>query len=269
MEDDEPIGDPHGVETQVPRGYYDGFVFRELGRSWRLGLDGKMVQIKSASELFEFQLALKLDELNKICHLSPAQEAKLKLAGHFDIRQFNESVDEKRREFETVRNDPQRFAQFFERDMIQLQRAVSFGLHSHNSLFDKATRRTLTPDQLAALDKAAQDRVRKQYLEHMEVFAQEMAPVLGLKPDQRKFFAQVIVEQSGPPAKYGPLTTQATLFRIAGIPCEKFKPVMSESQMNKLQEQIKAHQVWEKVLKDQGYIPADGSLTKPSPTSPL
>ncbi len=57
---------------------------------------------------------LKINEIDQVARLTEAQKKKLELASRGDIRRFFDQVDERRKAFQEVQNDQQKYAVFYQ-----------------------------------------------------------------------------------------------------------------------------------------------------------
>ena len=65
----------------------------------------------TALKRFLTLLELQIDEVDRACELKDAQKAKLQLAGQGDIKRYFDKIDEKRRKFQDVKTDMNKFAE--------------------------------------------------------------------------------------------------------------------------------------------------------------
>ncbi len=79
---------------------FDALVFSNTGN------------IEGARNRLDFVLKSRLEHINRILTLSPAQREKLRLAGRGDIRGLFDRIEVKRREFQKIRHDFQQFQTF-------------------------------------------------------------------------------------------------------------------------------------------------------------
>ena len=107
-------------------------------------------------------LQLQIQEIERACKLSDAQKTKLELAGRGDLKRFNDRVEEKRKRFQLVKNDQQKFQNFFQ-EIQPLQAEVQAGLFGEGSFFSKTIAKTLDDDQAVAYADATRERQRFRY----------------------------------------------------------------------------------------------------------
>ena len=88
-------------------------------------------------------------------HGTPEEE--LELASRGDIKRFFDKVEVKRKAFQLVRNDQQKFGEFYQQ-IQPLQQTFNQGLFGDDSLFAKTVKKTLDPGQLAQYDDLSRQR---------------------------------------------------------------------------------------------------------------
>ncbi len=208
-------------------------------------------------------LALKVDEVEKLGGLSSSQREKLRLAGRGDIREFLEQVEVKRRKFEEVRKDQQRFGMFYQ-EIQPLRNAFQGGLFTEDSLFGKSLAHTLDPTQAAKFEEGRRQRAAYRYGAAVDLLTAKLGLALGLTADQRLRFARIITDNTRPPKNLGTQEFNAVFYLASTVPIDKFKPLLDASQIRVLERQFMNMRAWQQILKQQGFVPADEPAPKGS-----
>src|SRR5207248_5630599 len=113
-------------------------------------------------------LTLHVDDLERTCGLTPVQKKKLLLAGRGDIKRFFDRVEELRKKFDKVKNDQNAFAQIWQ-EIQPLQATFNAGLFGEESIFAKALKTTLSPEQTARHEQVVRDRLLYRYCARVDL----------------------------------------------------------------------------------------------------
>jgi hypothetical protein len=111
----------------------------------------------------ETSLAREVERLDEICALSAVQKQKLLLAGRGDIKRQFERIDEMKQKARSVSVDEANVQKLVDLQNTLLQEATAWrtglkaGQFGDNTLFAKALRKVLTPEQIAAHAKWVRD----------------------------------------------------------------------------------------------------------------
>ncbi len=108
----------------VPEDNFDHLIFGNLGNA------------DKAREWLDSRLTMWTEHIGRLYKLSPAQLEKLRLVGRGDIKRLFDQVAIRRHEFQSVRNDVNRYRAFVFQ-VQSLNREVSGGLYGEGSLFAK------------------------------------------------------------------------------------------------------------------------------------
>jgi hypothetical protein len=111
-------------------------------------LFGTTGDTKSGHVYLESLLRRRIDDLDRMRGLTPAQKKKLFLAGRGDIKRLFDLIEEERKEFEQVRTDADRCERFF-RELQPLRLTIRQGPFEFGSIFDKALRKMIGEQQAA------------------------------------------------------------------------------------------------------------------------
>jgi len=199
------------------------------------------------------QLKLKLDELNRVCDLSDEQRKKLTLAARGDMKRFFDQVEEVRRKFVKVKNDPNGFNNVWQ-EINPLQQKQSAGLFGDNSLFGKTVRRTLTDEQRIKYQAVVEERRQFRYRAAIEVSLHTLANTVALRHEQHEALIKLLVEETQPPYLFGQMDNYVVMYKMAGLPPEKLKPLFDDRQWKLLQQQFIQARGMESHLVQGGFI---------------
>lgn len=200
---------------------------------------------------FDSVLALRIDDLERVCGLNEAQKRKLKLAGRGDIKRVFDRVEEAKRKFAQNQNDPNNNIW----QAIQpLQVEVNSGLFKDDSIFQKTIKKTLTADQADRYDSMMRERNKGRYRATAEWFVVHLDKALGFSDDQRRRLAELIVQDTEPPLKFGQSDYWYLLYQMSKLPEAKIKPIFDAPQWRLLSRQFVQARGMEQWLKTNGFI---------------
>ena len=261
---DEVVEDDALAPPQVNRNFeisieqFDMWIY---GNNFRMnGMPG--AQKQNPRTLLDARLALKVDEIEKICKVSPSQKEKLRLAGRGDMKRFLEQVEKKRREFEEIRRDQNKFGQFYQ-EIQPLRTTFQSGLFGDGSFFSKALRKTLDGAEAARFEANIRERAAFRYAASVDMLTARLGQALGLTEDQRKRVSQVIVENTRPPKSLGSQEVEVVFHQASKVPAAKFKDILDDAQLRMLERQFLQMRMHERNLKANGYVPDDDPDPQP------
>jgi hypothetical protein len=120
-------------------------VAEETFDRWLLGSTG---DTDSARAYLESLLQRKVDDINQVRKLSPAQRKKLILAGRGDIKRLFDRIEDERKEFHRLRTDADQCGEFL-RELQPLRVTIRQGPFDFGSIFAKTLKKMLDEGQLA------------------------------------------------------------------------------------------------------------------------
>ena len=198
-------------------------------------------------------LKLKLDELDRVCVLTEAQKQKLTLAARGDMKRFFDQVEEVRRKFLAVKNDPNGFNQVWQ-EISPLQQKQAAGLFGESSIFAKTVRKTLTDEQQARYRTVLDERRRFRYRATIEVSLASLANTVALRHDQHEALLKLMVEETQPPNLFGQYDNHVVMYEMSKLPAPKLKGLLDERQWKLLQQQFNQARGMEAHLVQSGII---------------
>ena len=198
-------------------------------------------------------LKLKLDELNRVCDLTEDQQKKLTLAARGDMKRFFDQVEEVRRKFLKVKNDPNGINNVWQ-EIQPLQQKQAAGLFGDTSFFAKTIRKTLTDEQQAKYRIVLEERRRFRYRAAIEVSLHTLGNAVALRHDQHEAVLKLLVEETQPPYVFGQYDHHAVMYEMSSLPAAKLKPLLDERQWKLLQQQFNQARGMEAFLVQNGII---------------
>jgi hypothetical protein len=212
----------------------------------------------------ESLLNLQVEDVDRTCGLTEDQKKKLTLAGRGDIRRFFVQVDEKRRKFQLVKRDQTKIGEVFQ-EIQPLQATLNSGLYNEQSFFSKAIRKTLTPEQSAKYEVALREKMLFKYKAKVDLAIATLDRSVGLRFEQRKQFAKLLMEETQPPKRFGQYDYYVILLQASNLPEAKIKPIFNEQQWRLLNRQFQNAKGLETFLKNGDFLPAGANDAPPPP----
>jgi hypothetical protein len=225
---------------------FDQWVFGNMG----LGTAG------SARNRLDSLLTLNVDDLERTCGLTPVQKKKLLLAGRGDIKRFFDRVEEIRQRFTKGQNDQNQFAQLWQ-EVQPLRNAYHAGFFGEDSIYAKALKGTLTPDQVEKHEAVVLDRTLYRYWARVDLAMELLNNEVGFTDDQRRQLVKLLHEETKPPRRLGQNDYYVVLYQLSRIPEDKIKPVFEDVQWRFLKRQLDQGRGMEMFLKQNGFVPGD------------
>jgi hypothetical protein len=210
-------------------------------------------------------LTLQVEEIERNCEVSAAQKKKLLLAGRGDIKRFFDRVEEVRQQFDKIKNNQNQFPMIWQ-EMQPLQSTFNAGLFGEESIFAKALKSTLSPEQAARYEKAVRDRQHYRYWARVDLALELLNNSVGFSSEQRQRLVKLLEEETRPPRKLGQNDYYAVLYQLAKVPEVKIKPIFEDVQWRFLSRQLAQARGMEMWLRQNGFVP-DEKPALPAPAA--
>ena len=207
---------------------------------------------------FEAHLALKLDELDRVCKLTDAQKLKLRLAGWGDAKRFLDLYDEKFRKFQAVKHDQTKINEIFQ-EIQPLQQMLNNGTYGRTSMFGKAVASTLSGEQISLYEECDRERRGARYRARIELFVGTLDETVGLTADQRRRLIDLLSAEIKLPARSGQYEYYLVMYKAAQVPEEKLKAVFDGPQWKVISPTLNQAKGYQSFLKQYGLLIDDES----------
>lgn len=201
-------------------------------------------------------LALKVDEADRACHLTDAQRAKLRLLGRGDVKRLFDRIEEKRKLFQLVRTDQQKFQNFYQ-EIQPISLAFQSGPFDEASFFGRGVKGVLDESQAARYEAALDERRRFRYRAKLDLAATMIDNSVGLTADQRKALRDLLRRETRPPRKFGPYDYWVVMYQLAKLPEPKVKAIFNDAQWRAIGPQFAQAKNMEPMLVKNGLLPID------------
>ena len=216
----------------------------------RFGMGGAGV----ARNKLDSALALRVDDVDRICGVTEVQKKKLQLAGRGDIKRFFDRVEETKRRFASAKDN--QFNNIWQ-EIQPLQAELSSGLFGDDSFFGKTVKRTLTDEQAAHYDNVVRQRNLVRYRAMVGWCVVQLDRSVGLSDDQRVRLVELLVKETKPPKRFGQNDYWVMLFQASKIPESEIKSIVDDVQWRILERHLRQGKAMEQWLKTSGVIEDD------------
>lgn len=201
----------------------------------------------------EVQLARIVDGLAQQFSITETQRKKLHLAGIGEIERFEERVNALQ---ELLTLPPSARLEFEElmRRTQQLRRHRHADMFGPDSLFEKATRRTLNNGQWARYEQSIRERLAATYRVRAEAVVTSWDSYVPLLAEQRRQLVALLVEDTPPLKWYGPYDSVAVMVQAHRLPAERFKSILDDDQWQAIRKFLRSAQQFEMTLLNEGVL---------------
>lgn len=206
-------------------------------------------------------LNLRIDEISRISQLSDPQKKKLLLAGRGDLKRLMDQVEQKRKEFQLVRNDQNKFMQFYQ-TLQSIQMSVQTGPFGDDaSIFSKTIKKTLDGGQASRYAEVLKARREYRFRAKLDLVVAMLDNTIGLKSDQRKQLVSLLRKETRPPKKFGAYDSQVVLLQLSKMNESKLKPIFDDSQWRAMKRQLDGAKSMEQFLQNNDLLSEDPQKT--------
>lgn len=219
---------------------------------------GNITNGQHAFARLESQLTLKIEEIDRVCRLTEAQKQKLKLASLGDIKRFFDQVAEKRKAFELVRRDRQKFGAFYQQ-LVPLQQTFHKGLFDANSFFAKTIKKTLDERQAADYDALTAKRRQFQQQGRLGHLLATLDTNMALDRRQRQRLLKFIAEETRSPRESTAFDDYFILYQLAQLPEGRVKPYFRDPQWHVMRLLLAHSLSYKQRMIAQGVLPGESS----------
>jgi hypothetical protein len=199
-------------------------------------------------------LALRIDDVDRICGVTEAQKKKLRLAGVGDIKRFFDRVEETKRRIESAKDN--QFNNIWQ-EIQPLQGELNSGLFGDDSFFVKTVTRTLNDEQAARYDNILRQRNLVRYRATIGWCVVQLDRSVGMSDDQRNQLVKLLVKDTKPPRRFGQNDYWFVLFQVSKLPESSIKSIVDDVQWRILERQLRQGRAMEQWLKMSGMIDDD------------
>jgi len=208
---------------------------------------------QTGRERIKARLKIHLDELDRICSLTPEQKQKLTLAAQGDMKRLFDQIEVVRIKFRAVRKNQNAFNEIWN-DINPLRQKINSDLFSEKSFYGKTLRTTLTPEQFANYEVMVNERRQFRYRASIAVAFTNLEKIVPLKNSQRQVLMEMVLLETKPPRSFGSHDYQLVLLQLSRFPEDRYKKVLDDRQWKLLEGHIAQYRGIEQSLIQQGII---------------
>ncbi|WP_435020073.1 hypothetical protein TA3x_001631 [Tundrisphaera sp. TA3] len=252
------LDDPEPAPAAAGAGMNNGFILSENNfYMWVYGsnqlVDGTGPD-RYAARLASL-LQISLDDIDRSCHLTEAQKAKLALAGRGDIKHFQDRVLVAKRFFDQFKADQNKIGEIHQ-ETVPLAALIQNGLFGDGSFFAKAIRTTLDPAQVEQYRADLRLREAFRYRAKVEASLLAVDATVRFTEEQYRRLVDLLIETTAPPRKWAGSQNdrQIVLIKLGRIPNDKVRPLFDDARWAELNRQIAQANQMERFLKAQGFL---------------
>jgi hypothetical protein len=197
-------------------------------------------------------LELRINAIDRVCTLSDAQKAKLRLAASGDIKRFCDDYEQLRQKYLSTKHDQSDVNRIF--TAIQpLRQQWQNGILSQQSLFQKVFTSTLQPDQIALCRDDETSREKARYQAKIKLAIVSLDNTLVLTDAQRQELEKLLLA-TPLPKKFGANDFYYVMWQATSLPEEKLQSLLDAHQ-KKIFRQISDHmKSYKAMLEQQGVM---------------
>ena len=205
------------------------------------------------SDNSESKITLTLDAIDRICHLSPTQVQKLRLAARGDFARFDREADKLRSELVGKSYDQNKIGEVYQ----QIQPlAIKYreGLLGRSSLFLKVVHSVLTPEQLVEFEAAEQERLQARHVAKVKLYVAGLDRRCPMTDAQRQTLVDLLIAETRPPLRSSQFDLYVVPAQAANIPREKFQAILDDAQLQVLDKSLQQGRGLTQHLKNEGVL---------------
>jgi hypothetical protein len=211
---------------------------------------------QNARHDLQTQLSLRINDLERVCELTPAQMEKLNLAGQTDIKRLFDTIAVARRKFEVQRKDARNVNVMFQ-ELQPLRRLFTGMSFQEHSVFDKVARTLLTADQAPRYQTQQRERRQFRLQAQREMLLQLIDREVPLRAKQRKELLALLEQLPSIPS--GQYEMYALWYSASKLPAEAYEKILDEGQLKTLRARFAPMQNMEQWLKQSGALGEDAA----------
>jgi len=200
------------------------------------------------------QAKLRIEAIDRVCSLLPAQKLKLQLAAERDIKKFRDQYDSLKQKYQNTRQNPNDLNNVFSA-IRPLQEQWNAGILGESSMLNKVIKSTLSDEQSAAYLQEQAQRSNYRYRAKIKLALAALDSTMPMTAEQRDDFEKLLFAETKPPKKFSQYDVQVVFLQAGNLPEAKLKNIFDEGQMRSLSRVFLQVKGMEPMLKQQGILP--------------
>jgi hypothetical protein len=177
---------------------------------------------------FELLLHLRIEEIDRVCHLTNDQKKKLELMGTGEIKNVFDMYEIAKRHFNRLNNDPQRLE-----EVLPFSRPVALAIATmfqERSLLIRSLRHTLNENQLAEYEMMAKERREFDHKAQIELAVHTLEAPAPLRDSQRRDLVALLTKEIASSKTSRPYSLYIIMYKVSLLMDDKTKPILTEVQ---------------------------------------
>jgi hypothetical protein len=202
----------------------------------------------------ESEVTLMVEAIDRTCHLSTEQKAKLRLAGHGDYARFDQKVNDLRSECVGKTYDQKEIQELYQK-FQPLTQQYQAGMLGASSLFEKVVHQTLTPEQREEFEAAEAERSKTRHAAKVRLFVALLEQSCPLKSSQRDAMVELLLKETRPALRSSEYDWYVIVVQAAKIPDSELKPILDQAQLKYVKKITGQARGMEAMLRQMGVLP--------------
>jgi hypothetical protein len=208
-------------------------------------------------ERLDQMLALRVEDLDRVCKLTETQKRQVRLTGRGDVRQFFVVYDTLWKKYQLAKQDQQKMQEIWQ-DVRPLQSTILRGFFDDRSLLIKSLHHTLTAEQFALFEASERERLALRQRARVEEAVAMMEQYVPLPESQRRDVIARLTALTKPWDGSGPYAGYVVLmYQLSQLPEGKIKPMFDDFQWKAVSTLLKQFKGWKQWLKQAGQLPEE------------
>jgi hypothetical protein len=211
------------------------------------------VKIKDLRNQFEATLTTRITSLEWAYDLTEAQKAKLRLAGHGDIKRWFDFIEDKKRESDQISGDPE-MIRAYSRRLKAFRTRLRHAPFGEDSIFSKTFKTMLKPVERAEYEKALCVKRGERHVNLINKLINSNDHPLNLNEEQRRRFRNVLLRKTPPPRLDALPDCRVLLLQTSQLPDTELRPIFDKPQWEVLKKSVIKLKEIEYLFKDAGML---------------
>jgi hypothetical protein len=208
-------------------------------------------------------LELQIDEYDRACKLSAPQKQKLQLSGRGDIKRFFDRYETAKDRYRNLTGENQNVQEILQ-EANPLSAALQAGLFGETSLLRRSIPNVLTTEQLSHYESVVEEQMHSRHLATINLVVTSLEQAGKFPKAEREKFIEVMSRETKLRQKPGQYDFYYLLGQLGRLPEKKYKPLLTDAQLEMLEKYQTQFQRLEPLLRQAGYFADDDEDGKPA-----
>jgi hypothetical protein len=200
------------------------------------------------------EITMMVESMDRACHITEEQRAKLHLAGLGDYSRFEQKVNDLRAECVGKSYDQNQINEIYQK-FQPLTQQYQAGMLGPGSIFSKVVNRTLNPEQHEEYEAAEAERRKTRHAAKVRLFVALLEQSCPLKASQRDGLVDLLLKDTRPALRNSEYDWYVVIVQAGKLPESKLKPILDRSQLAYFKKITANARGMEGMLRQQGILP--------------